>query len=57
MSDLEQQAEIKAALKAALKEWLDDKFAEFGRWSMGAFFAALLAAVVAFILHMNGWHK
>jgi hypothetical protein len=56
VDDLE-RAEMKVALKAALKEWLDDKFAEFGRWSMGAFFAAVLATVTAFILHMNGWHK
>lgn len=49
--------EIKAALKAAIKEWLDEKFAEFGRWSMGAVVAAALAALTLFILHMNGWHK
>lgn len=49
--------EFKDAMKDALKEWLDGKFAELGRWSMGAFFAALLAAIVAFILHMNGWQK
>ncbi len=51
------QAEMKAAMKQAIKEWLDEKFAEFGRWSMGALMAALLAATIAFILHANGWHK
>lgn len=49
--------EMKAALKQAIKEWLDEKFAEFGRWSMGAVLAAGLAALVYFILVMNGWQK
>lgn len=49
-------AELKTALKSAIKEWLDEKFAEFGRWSLGAFMAALLAAATVFILRMNGWH-
>lgn len=48
---------MKEALKQALKEWLDDKFAEFGRWTMGAFLAALIGAIVMFILHMNGWRE
>ncbi len=51
------QAEVKAAMKAAIKEWLDEKFSEFGRWSMGAMFAAALAALTIFILRMNGWQK
>lgn len=56
MSNLSQN-EMKEALKQALKEWLDDKFAEFGRWTMGAFLAALIGAIVMFILHMNGWRE
>lgn len=48
---------MKAAIKAAIREWLDEQFARFGRWSMGAFMAALLAATVAFVLHWNGWTK
>ncbi len=48
---------MKKALKEALKEWLDDKFAVFGKWSMSALAAAGLAALVYFILSINGWHK
>lgn len=51
------QDEIKAALKEALKEWLDAKFAELGKWSLRAFAAAVLAALTYFILTMNGWQK
>ncbi len=49
--------EVMTATKDALKEWLDAKFAEFGHWSLGSIMAALLAALILFILHMNGWQK
>lgn len=49
--------EVKQALKEALKEWLDDKYAEFGRWSFRTILVAGLAALVYFILSMNGWHR
>jgi hypothetical protein len=47
--------EMQEAFKAALKEWLDEKFAEFGRWSLGTFLALLVGAIAIFILHMSGW--
>lgn len=43
-------AEIKAAMKDAIKEWLDDKFADFGKWSLGGMLAGLLGGVGYFIL-------
>lgn len=49
--------DTKDVLKEALKEWLDDKFATFGRWSLGAFASLGLASLVYFILLMNGWHR
>lgn len=49
--------EFKQATKEAIKEWLDERFAQFGRWSAGAFAAAGLAALTYFILRANGWHK
>ena len=48
---------IKEALKEALKEWLDEQFALFGKWSLAAVSAMALAALVYFILIMNGWHR
>lgn len=50
-------AEVKAAMKEALKEWLDGKFSELGVWTFRAFAAALLGAVVFFMLTMSGWQR
>lgn len=49
--------ETKDALKAALKEWMDEKLAEFGLWSVRAIAAAALVALTYWILKMNGWVK
>lgn len=54
MTDDEQ---IKAALKEALKEWLDEKYAAFGKYSLATVAAAALSAVIYFILQAQGWHK
>lgn len=52
----EHSEETKAALKEALKEWLDEKFAALGRWSLGGIAALAFAALIYFILRSNGWH-
>lgn len=49
--------QIKRITKEALKEWLDDKFQQFGKWTLGGIIAAGLFALVYFILSLNGWHK
>lgn len=49
--------EVKAALKDGIKEWLDDKFAMFGKWSLMTIMAMILASLTYFILIMNGWHR
>jgi hypothetical protein len=46
---------MKAAVKEALKEWLDEKFVAFGKWSLASLAALGLAALVYFILTANGW--
>ena len=51
------QDATKQALKEALKEWLDERFASFGKWSFGTIAAIALAALTYFILQVNGWHK
>lgn len=48
---------IKEALKEALYEWMDDKFALLGKWTAGSIAVAMLGAIVWFILTMEGWHK
>ena len=45
----------KEALKEALKEWLDEKFAEVGKWSLKGIAAAILSALVYFLLTNSGW--
>lgn len=49
--------EIKNALKEALKEWLDSKILDFGKWSLMAIASAALVALVYFMLTMNGFKK
>ena len=45
--------EQKELFKNALKEWLDEKVAEFGWWSLKSLGMVVIAAVVAFAVH-NG---
>lgn len=49
--------ESKEAVKEALHEWLDEKFAAFGKWSFYGMAAAFLVAGTYFVLMANGWHK
>lgn len=53
----EDRDEMKTALREALREWLDEKYAQFGKWSLHGLLAAGLGAIVWFILSANGWHK
>lgn len=56
--DAETKIIIKTAFKEASKEWLDEKFAEFGKWSAAGIAAGSLVALGYVILTMNGWtHK
>lgn len=55
MSDEERRKLIKEAFKEAQKEWLDERFAEFGKWSVGAIAAASTVALGYFLLWANGW--
>ncbi len=57
MPNQNEKDEQKSILKEALKEWLNEKFSEFGKWSLGALAAAFFYAVVYFILSTEGWKK
>lgn len=43
----------KEIIKEALREWLDEKYAQFGRWSL-KFFAALLFSYLIYFAFTNG---
>lgn len=53
----EDKALIKEAVKETLREWLDQKYTTFGKWSFHGVLAMLLAAIAYFIAIQNGWHK
>lgn len=58
MTEEQKQAEaMKAAVKEGLREWLDAKYAAFGRWSLHGLMAAGLAGSVVVFLWSQGWHK
>jgi hypothetical protein len=46
---------IKNAMREAMNEWLDKKFTQFGKWSLGGLGAVLLVALIYFMLTMSGW--
>lgn len=51
------KSEFKQAVKEAIREWLDERFSEFGKWSFHGMAAAAVVALVYFILTLNGWHR
>lgn len=57
MEEIQRNEAMKDAVKEALKEWLDEKFTTLGKWSLSSLAALALAALVYFILAMNGWRE
>ena len=47
--------QVKDVMKEAITEWMDDKFKQFGKWTLTGFAVAAVAALTYFILRMNGW--
>lgn len=43
--------DVKNALKEAIKEWLDEKYAQFGKWTVRALIASLLSSVITIIFY------
>jgi hypothetical protein len=54
MADDDREAD-KQVVKEALKEWLDEKFMEFGKWTISGIAALVLAAIAYMILVAHGW--
>lgn len=48
--------EAKTMFRKVLKEWLDEKLAEFGWFSIKTIFVLVFTALVYFALTQSGWH-
>lgn len=55
--DDERKRLMKEAIKEGIKEWLDEVYKKFGRWTLQTVGALALAALIYFMLKMNGWTK
>lgn len=49
--------ETKRVIKEAIREWLDEKFAAFGKWTLAGFLSLVTVALLYLVLWQNGWHK
>ena len=49
------QEETKEAVKEALKEWMDAKYAEAGKWGVTGILATSVVALAYFIFWVNGF--
>mgnify|MGYP001595448182 CR=1 FL=1 len=57
MTKEDERNAMRQVMKEAIRDWLDSKFSQFGKWSLGAIAALVLAALLYFILTMSGWHR
>lgn len=57
LSQEEAKILMREAVKEAAGQWLDEKFKQFGKWSLSGMAAAGLVTLVYFMLQLNGWHK
>lgn len=47
----------KEIVKEALKEWLDEKWATFGKWTAKGLATMAFSALVYWWLSTHGWHR
>lgn len=45
----------KEVIKEAFKEWLDDKYAAFGKWTLKSVAYAVFGYLITFLI-MHGWN-
>lgn len=55
MIDRRKNDDVKEALKEALRDWLDEKFMLFGKWSAVGLATLMFGALVYIILRTQGW--
>lgn len=49
--------EMKAVVKEAIKEWLDEQAIIIGKWSFRFILMSALGVLAYFVLTSQGWHK
>lgn len=49
------EEERKQIIKDALKEWLDEQFTKFGKWSFYSIMSLALVTIAYVALHSKGW--
>ena len=54
MPDIDKD-EYKDAVKQALKEWLNEQFAAFGKWTLMGLLSAAFAGLVGLWMASHGW--
>ena len=54
--DNNQKSDLKQLFKEAANEWLEDKFATFGRWAFISVLAMVFIGLIFFAMTMQGWH-
>jgi hypothetical protein len=47
---------VKAALKEGLKEWMDEKVLDVGKWTIRAGLIFAFGGLIYFVLMLSGWH-
>lgn len=55
MNDRRKNDEMKNVFKEALKEWLDSKFSQFGKWSLAGVGCMVLVVMTYLFLKFAGW--
>ena len=50
LSNAELIAAIKQAQRDGAKEWMDEKFAQFGKWTVGTVLASAFFALTVFLI-------
>ena len=55
MSSEEEKSAVKEATKQAIKEFLQEKYAEIGKWSVRLIIGGALGLLVYLILLSQGW--
>lgn len=50
-------AREKEVMKEAIREWMDDAFAEFGKWTMKGILAMAFAGAIYLALKGQGWTR